>query len=121
MSTDFAAPAARLVATSPASYPPEERLMTESSTVTTVACPAWCNVSQSTHQQELHWEGRALHWSDARTGDGWEIRHSIATDAQGICAEDAPRLYVETFGGLSLAGAESLALTLLAAYEEAAG
>ena len=111
MSTDFAAPAARLVATSPASYVLEERLMTESSTVTTVAC----------HQQELHWEGQAIHWSDARTGEGWEIRHSIATDAQGLCAEDAPRLYVSTSGGLSLAGAESLALTLLAAYEEAAG
>jgi hypothetical protein len=90
-------------------------------TVSTVACPSWCSVSTTTHQRELHWESRAVHWSDARTGDGWEIRHSTATDAAGTPAEDAPRLYVETFGGLSLAGAESLALTLLAAYEEAAG
>jgi len=123
MSTDIPGLAARLSATSPVSYTVEERFMTaaESTTVTTVTCPAWCNVSQSTHQHELHWEGRAIHWSDARTGDGWEIRHSTATDAAGTPAEDAPRLYVETFGGLSLAGAESLALTLLAAYEEAAG
>ena len=89
--------------------------------VAPIVCPAWCSVTQSTHQRELRWEGRALHWSDARTGDGWEIRHSTATDTDGNPVEDAPRLYVETFGGLSLAGAESLALTLLAAYEEAAG
>ena len=90
------------------------------STVTVVTCPGWCNVSQTTHQRELHWEGRAVHWSDARTGEGWEIRHSIATDTTGLPVDDAPRLYVSTNGGLSLAGAEALALTLLAAYEEAA-
>ena len=89
--------------------------------VSIVACPAWCNVSQSTHQHELHWEGRAIHWSDDRTGEGWEVRHSTATDTTGRPADDAPRLYVSTNGGLSLAGAEALALTLLAAYEEAAG
>ena len=87
---------------------------------TTVGCPVWCNVSASTHQRELHWEGLAVHWSDTRTGDGWEIRHSIATDAHGVPVEQAPCLYVSTNGGLSLAGAEALALTLLAAYEEAA-
>ena len=62
----------------------------------------------------------AVHWSDTRTGDGWEIRHSTATDATVYPVEQAPRLYVSTNGGLSLAGAEALALTLLAAYEEAA-
>ena len=92
----------------------------DSATVTRVSCPGWCNVSQSTHQRELRWEGQAVHWSDARTGDGWEIRHSTATDAQGTPADDAPRLYVSTTGGLTLAAAEALALTLLAAYEEAA-
>ena len=54
------------------------------------------------------------------TLDGWEIRHSIATDANGTPVDHAPRLYVSTNGGLSLAAAEALALTLLAAYEEAA-
>jgi hypothetical protein len=88
--------------------------------VSTVACPSWCSVSTTTHQRELHWESRAVHWSDARTGDGWEIRHSIATDANGTPVDHAPRLYVSTNGGLSLAAAEALALTLLAAYEEAA-
>jgi hypothetical protein len=91
-----------------------------STAVTAVTCPPWCNVSQSTHQRELHWEGRAVHWSDARTGDGWEIRHTTATDAHGVAVDDAARLYVSTNGGLSLADAEALALTLLAAYEEAA-
>jgi hypothetical protein len=91
-----------------------------STTVTTVGCPTWCSVSTSTHQRELPWEGRAVHWSDTRTGEGWEIRYSTATDAAGVAADDAPRLYVSTNGGLSLAGAEALALTLLAAYEEAA-
>ena len=89
-------------------------------TVKIVTCPAWCNVSQSTHERELRWEGHAVHWSDARTGDGWEIRHSTAVDADGVATDDAPRLYVSTNGSLSLAGAEALALTLLAAYEEAA-
>lgn len=93
---------------------------TTGTTVTTVPCPGWCNVSQTTHQRELHWDGRAVHWSDARTGDGWEIRYSTATDAGGVSSADAPRLYVSTNGALSLAGAEALALTLLAAYEEAA-
>jgi hypothetical protein len=89
--------------------------------VTRVTCPGWCNVSQSTHQRELHWEGQAVHWSDARTGEGWEIRHSTATDAHGApTGDDATRLYVSTTGGLSLAAAEALALTLLATYEEAA-
>ena len=61
--------------------------------VVTVACPAWCNVTQSTHQRELRWEGRALHWSDARTGEGWEIRHTAATDANGHPTNDrAPGL-----------------------------
>ena len=91
-----------------------------SSTITTVTCPVWCNVSQTTHQRELHWEGHAVHWSDARTGEGWEIRHSTSSDADGDSTDDAPRVYVSTNGGLSLAGAEALALTLLAAYEEAA-
>jgi hypothetical protein len=93
----------------------------DATTVTAVTCPAWCNVSQGSHQRELRWEGRAVHWSDARTGEGWEIRHSTATDSDGVPQDDAPRLYVSTHGALSLAGAEALALTLLAAYEEAAG
>ena len=90
------------------------------STVTVVTCPAWCNVSQTTHQRELHWEGRAVHWSDARTGDGWEIRHTTATDANGIIRRRraAPLRLDERRP--SLADAEALALTLLAAYEEAA-
>jgi hypothetical protein len=92
----------------------------DATTVTTVTCPGWCNVSQGIHQRELRWEGRAVHWSDARTGEGWEIRHSTATDSDGVPQDDAPRVYVSTNGGLSLAGAEALALTLLAAYEEAA-
>jgi hypothetical protein len=87
--------------------------------VTSVVCPPWCNVTQSTHVRELRWEGRALHWSDARTGEGWEIRHTCATDAEGRPAESEPQVYVTTNGGLTLAGAEALALTLLAAYEEA--
>ena len=92
----------------------------DSTTVTTVGCPSWCSVSTSTHQRELHWEGHAVHWSDARSGNGWEIRHTTASDAKGVAAPDATRLYVSTTGGLSLADAEALALTLLAAYEEAA-
>ena len=87
--------------------------------VTAVICPAWCSVSQSTHLRELRWEGRALHWSDARTGEGWEIRHTSASDADGHKIEIEPRVYVTTNGGLTLAGAEALALTLLATYEEA--
>jgi len=87
--------------------------------VTSVVCPAWCNVTQTTHVRELRWEGRALHWSDARTGEGWEIRHTCATDAEGRSTEAEPQVYVTTNGGLTLAGAEALALTLLAAYEEA--
>jgi hypothetical protein len=87
--------------------------------VTAIACPSWCSVSQSTHLRELRWEGRALHWSDARSGDGWEIRHTSATDAGGRALEVEPKVYVTTNGGLTLAGAEALALTLLATYEEA--
>jgi hypothetical protein len=94
--------------------------MTAVSTVPlTVACPAWCNVSQSEHLRELHWEGRATHWSDARTGEGWEIRHTCATHADGTPSE-APRVYVSSTEAMTLASAEALALTLLAAYEEAA-
>ena len=94
--------------------------MTTLSTPTTVVtCPAWCSVTQSTHQRELRWEGRALHWSDARTGEGWEIRHTSATDADGGHIDTEPKVYVTTNGGLTLAGAEALALTLLATYEEA--
>jgi hypothetical protein len=89
--------------------------------VTTVVCPPWCNVSQSTHLRELRWEGRAVHWSDARTGEGWEIRHTSATNAEGEAHAEASQVYVSTRGGLSLAATEALALTLLAAYEEVAG
>jgi hypothetical protein len=87
--------------------------------VSTITCPAWCSVTQSIHQRELRWEGRALHWSDARTGEGWEIRHTSATDADGDPIDIQPKVYVTTDGGLTLAGAEALALTLLATYEEA--
>ena len=66
----------------------------------------------------LHWDGHATHWSDARSGDGWQIRHTASTTADGTPGE-APRLYVSTHEGLTLAGAEALALTLLATYEEA--
>ena len=90
-----------------------------STPTTTVICPAWCSVTQSTHERELRWEGRALHWSDARTGEGWEIRHTSATDADGHLTDTEPQVYVTTNGGLTLAGAEALALTLLATYEEA--
>ena len=90
------------------------------SPVSTITCPAWCSVTQSTHQRELRWEGRALHWSDARTGEGWEIRHTSATDTDGHPIDTNPKVYVTTNGGLTLAGAEALALTLLATYEEAA-
>jgi hypothetical protein len=95
--------------------------MTTLGTSATVAvvCPSWCSVTQSTHQRELRWEGRALHWSDARTGEGWEIRHTSATDADGLPVDNGPRVYVTTQGGMTLAGAEALALTLLATYEEA--
>jgi hypothetical protein len=86
-----------------------------------VVCPAWCNVTQGTHLRELHWEGRALHWSDVRSGDGWEIRHATATDADGHRVDIEPQVYVTTDAGLTLAGAEALALTLLATYEEATG
>jgi hypothetical protein len=89
--------------------------------VTAVVCPAWCNVTQSSHLRELRWEGRALHWSDVRSGDGWEIRHATATDADGRSTDNEPRVYITTTGGMTLAGAEALALTLLATYEEAAG
>lgn len=89
------------------------------SPVSAVVCPAWCSVSQSIHLRELRWEGRALHWSDARTGEGWEIRHTSATDAEGHALDVEPQVYVTTSGGLTLAGAEALALTLLATYEEA--
>lgn len=87
--------------------------------VTGVVCPAWCSVTQSTHLRELRWEGRALHWSDARTGEGWEIRHTAASDIDGRTIDIEPKVYVTTNGGLTLAGAEALALTLLATYEEA--
>ena len=87
--------------------------------VSTVTCPAWCSVTQSTHQRELRWEGRALHWSDARSGEGWEIRHTSASDADGNPIDIEPKVYVTTNSGLTLAGAEALALTLLATYEEA--
>jgi hypothetical protein len=94
--------------------------MTTLPSVAGVVCPPWCNVTQTTHVRELRWEGRALHWSDARTGEGWEIRHTKATDAEGRPTDTEPRVYVTTNGGLTLAAAEALALTLLAAYEEAA-
>jgi hypothetical protein len=94
-------------------------MTTLSASSTAVVCPVWCSVTQSTHQRELRWEGRALHWSDARTGEGWEIRHMVATDADGQSADTEPKVYVTTNGGLTLAGAEALALTLLATYEEA--
>ena len=92
-----------------------------SAAVTAVVCPAWCNVTQGTHLRELRWEGRALHWSDVRTGEGWEIRHASATDADGHTIDTEPQVYVTTSGALTLAGAEALALTLLATYEEATG
>jgi len=90
------------------------------STRTKITCPSWCNVPQPTHQRELQWEGHAVHWSDPRSGEGWEIRHIAVTDAVGT-DQHAPRVHVTTSGALTLAGAEALALTLLAAYEEAAG
>jgi hypothetical protein len=92
--------------------------MTAISTHVMVECPPWCSVSQSQHVRELRWEGRTTHWSDTRSGEGWEIRHTAATSADGDEVESA-RLYVSTHGGLTLAGAEALALTLLATYEEA--
>ena len=48
-----------------------------------------------------------------------EIRHTSASDADGQPIDTEPQVYVTTNGGLTLAGAEALALTLLAAYEEA--
>jgi hypothetical protein len=87
---------------------------------TKVGCPTWCNVSQTTHQRELQWEGHAVHWSDSRAGEGWEIRHISVTDAEGT-DQHPPRVHVTTSGALTLGAAESLALTLLAAYEEATG
>jgi hypothetical protein len=92
--------------------------MTAISTHVIVECPAWCSVSQSQHLRELHWDGHATHWSDARSGDGWAIRHTASTTVDGAQVEPA-RLYVSTSEGLTLAGAEALALTLLATYEEA--
>jgi hypothetical protein len=92
--------------------------MTAISTHVMVECPPWCSVSQSQHLRELRWDGRATHWSDARTGEGWEIRHTATTTADGA-SDDSPRMYVSTREGLTLAGAEALALTLLATYEEA--
>ena len=62
--------------------------------VSTITCPPWCSVSQGTHQRELRWEGRALHWSDARTGEGWEIRHTSATDTEGNPIDIEPTVYV---------------------------
>jgi hypothetical protein len=93
---------------------------TRTTSVSAVVCPPWCSVSQSTHVRELHWEGRAVHWSDARTGEGWEVRHTSYTDADGTPTSE-PRVFVTTNEGLSLDAAEALALTLLAAYEEAGG
>ena len=89
-----------------------------STTPVIVDCPVWCSVSQSEHLRELHWEGHTTHWSDARSGDGWEIRHTSSAAADGTPSGPA-RLYVSTPGGLTLASAEALALTLLATYEEA--
>lgn len=83
-----------------------------------IACPPWCGISQSQHLKEVHWEGRAVHWSNDRSGDGWDVRHATVTDIEGNPV-DEPRLYVSTRGGLTPAGAEALALTLLACYEEA--
>jgi len=51
--------------------------------------------------------------------EGWEIRHTSATDTDGNPIDIEPKVYVTTNGGLTLAGAEALALTLLATYEEA--
>ena len=93
--------------------------MTAMSTIRVIVdCPAWCAVSQSQHLRELHWEGHTTHWSDSRSGDGWEIRHTASVAADGTPSGPA-RLYVSTPGGLTLASAEALALTLLATYEEA--
>jgi hypothetical protein len=92
--------------------------MTAISTHVIVECPPWCSVVQRQHLRELHWDGRTTHWSDTRKGEGWEIRHTSSTTADGTPGE-APRVYVSTTEGLSLAGAEALALTLLATYEEA--
>ena len=86
---------------------------------TTVVCPPWCGVTPGEHLRELHWEGKAIHWSDERRGDGWEVRHAVSTYADGSPTGDQPRVYVSTDKGLTRAGAEALALTLLAAYEEA--
>lgn len=92
--------------------------MTAISTQSRIACPSWCSVSQGTHHRELQWDGNAVHWSDSRAGEGWEIRHIAVTDAEGA-DRHSPRVHVITSGALSLAGAEALALTLLAAFEEA--
>ncbi|WP_151082565.1 hypothetical protein [Nocardioides cynanchi] len=93
-------------------------MTTTSATRVTVDCPAWCNVTQAQHLRELRWEGNTTHWSDSRSGDGWEIRHTATATADGSPSGPA-RLYVSTPGGLTLASAEALALTLLATYEEA--
>jgi hypothetical protein len=92
--------------------------MTAINTHVTVECPVWCSVSQTQHLRELRWDGHTTHWSDTRSGEGWEIRHTASTTADGVPGE-APRLYVTTREGLTLAGAEALALTLLATFEEA--
>lgn len=81
-------------------------------------CPAWCTVSPSEHLAQLRWEGRTIHWSQPRVGDGWEVRTGSVTDLDGSCTDAPAELHVSTHGCLTPASAEALALMLLGAVEQ---
>jgi hypothetical protein len=86
--------------------------------VSTVTCPSWCTVSPSEHLAQLRWEGRTVHWSERRHGDGWQVRAGSVVDASGERPDAAAELHVTTSESLSPAAAEALALTLLGALEQ---
>jgi hypothetical protein len=80
--------------------------------VDTVACPEWCAVPKADHLADLpNWEGRVLHWSVDHNGDGWTVRQSASTYANGVHDEtDPPLVWVDVHtDGISPASARALA------------
>jgi hypothetical protein len=86
--------------------------------VATITCPSWCTISPSEHLTQLRWEGRTVHWSERRHGDGWQIRTGVVVDASGDRTDATPEVHVNTSESLTPAAAEALALTLLGALEQ---
>jgi hypothetical protein len=88
--------------------------------VTSVVCPAWCNVPQQEHLDDLHDnEGSCFHWSDRR-GTGWLVGHQSMTFADGTPGNESDMIYPDAHAqSLPPTEAEAFARAVHEAVEEA--